>query len=150
MTNFITTDSTLDPAAIRNRGFASRIFPEFPSEEEIALIADRIGAGELEFWAHEFGQPPRHFESQPVGLMLDALFENSPYSLLIGFSSRNLFIWAPEDHEYLVVFGEPEIVGLVEQSAIFDYGFSDYLASGDLSESTIEHLRELATNYTFG
>lgn len=149
MTNFITEETTLDREYIRDRGFAARVFPEFPSEEEILLIANRIGAREIQFWSYEFGQLPRHFAPQPVGLMLDALYENSPYNLLIDFSGHNLFVWAPEDQEYFVVFGNPSRVVSVEQSDIFTYSFSEYLASGDLSQTTVQHLREIASSFTF-
>ncbi|MFK3777638.1 hypothetical protein [Agrobacterium sp. NPDC089420] len=150
MTDFITKHCTLDDDVIRSRNFVARIFPEFPSEEEIALVAGRIGAGEIAFSAYEFSRPPRHFASQPVGLMLDALFENSPYGLLIHFSGHDLWIWAPEDHEYLVVFGEADLVQKIEAGDIFSYSFADYLASGALSQATIAHLREMASHYTIG
>lgn len=150
MTDFIRKDCTLDHQVIRSRRFAARIFPEFPSEEEIALVAARIGAGEIDFTAYEFGRPPRHFASQPVGLMLDALFENSPYSLLIHFSGLDFWIWVPEDHEYLVVFGAANRVQVIEQSDIFSYSFADYLGSGVLSQATVTHLRGMASNYTIG
>ncbi|TRB01984.1 hypothetical protein EXN61_24455 [Agrobacterium tumefaciens] len=150
MTDFIKKDCTLDHQLIRDRNFAARIFPEFPSEEEIALVAARIGAGEIDFAAYEFGQPPRHFASQPVGPMLDALFENSPYGLLVHFSGHDLWIWAPEDHEYLVVFGDANLVQAIERSDIFSYSFADYLGSGALSQATVTHLRGMASNYTIG
>lgn len=148
MKDFITSETTLDPDAIRGRGFAARIFPEFPSEEEIALISDLIGATEIEFWAHEFGLPSQHFAAQPVGLMFEKLFENAPYGLLIHFLGRNLFIWAPEDHEFLVVFGNPDMVHNVEQSGVFSYKFADYLESGDLSNKTVKHLEQMMETYT--
>lgn len=150
MTNFITNDTALDPTAIRSRGFAARVFPEFPSEEEITLVANRLAADEIEFWAYEFGQPARNFAPQPVGLMLDALFENSPYNLLIHFCGHDLFVWAPEDHEYFVVFGDPIRVGAVARREIFPYGFPDYLTDENLSQPTVKHLREVAATYTFG
>ena len=149
MTNFITKETALDREYIRALGFAARVFAEFPSEEEILLIADRIGAREIQFWAFEFGQLPKHFAPQPVGLMLAALYENSPYNLLIEYSGHDLFVWAPEDHEYFVVFGNPSCVVSVEQSDIFPYSFPEYLASGDLSQTTVQHLREVASSFTF-
>jgi len=148
--DFIGNDCTLDHQAIRNRNFAARIYPEFPSEEEIALVAARIGSNEIDFAAYEFGQPPRHFARQPVGLVLDALFENSPYGLLIHFSAHDLWIWAPEDHEYLVVFGDTNLVKAIERSDIFSFSFADYLGSGVLSQATVTHLRGVASNYTIG
>ncbi len=148
MKKFITSENTLDPDAIRIRSFAARIFPEFPSEEEIALISDWIGASEIEFWAHEFNHPSQHFAAQPVGMMFEKLFESAPYGLLIHFIGRNLFIWAPEDHEFLVVFGNPDMVHNVENSGILGYKFADYLASGDLSKKTVEHLEAMAKIYT--
>jgi len=148
--DFIGKDCTLDHQAIRNRNFAARIYPEFPSEEEIALVAARIGSNEIDFAAYEFGQPPRHFARQPVGLVLDALFENSPYGLLIHFSAHDLWIWAPEDHEYLVVFGDTNLVKAIERSDIFSFSFADYLGSGVLSQATVTHLRGVASNYTIG
>jgi hypothetical protein len=148
--DFIGKDCTLDHQAIRNRNFAARIYPEFPSEEEIALVAARIGSNEIDFAAYEFGQPPRHFAPQPVGLVLDALFENSPYGLLIHFSAHDLWIWAPEDHEYFVVFGDTNLVQAIERSDIFSYSFAEYLGSGVLSQATVTHLRGVASNYTIG
>lgn len=148
--DFIGKDCTLDHKAIRNRNFAARIYPEFPSEEEIALVAARIGSNEIDFAAYEFGQPPRHFAPQPVGLVLDALFENSPYGLLIHFSGHDLWIWAPEDHEYLVVFGDTNLVKAIERRDIFSFSFADYLGSGVLSQATVTHLRGVASNYTIG
>lgn len=143
-------DCTLDSRLIRSRNFAARVFPEFPSEEEIALVAKRISAAEIDFYACECGQPLRYFGSQPVGLMLDALFENAPYSLLIGFSGHNLWIWTPEDHEYFVVFGEVGMVEVIEGSDIFSFSFAEYLASGVLSQTTVTNLRGMASHYTIG
>ncbi|WP_286172392.1 hypothetical protein [Rhizobium sp. UGM030330-04] len=150
MVDFIIEDCTLDSRLIRSRNFAARVFPEFPSEEEIALVAKRISAAEIDFYACECGQPLRHFGSQPVGPMLDALFENAPYSLLIGFSGHDLWIWTPEDHEYFVVFGNANLVQAIERSDIFSYSFADYLGSGALSQATVAHLRGMASNYTIG
>lgn len=82
--------------------------------------------------------------------MLDALFGNSPYSLLIHFRGHNLFVCAPEDHEYFVVFGDPIRVGAIAQSEILPYRFPDYLTDESLSQPTVEHLREVAATYTFG
>ncbi|CUX53434.1 conserved hypothetical protein [Agrobacterium tumefaciens str. CFBP 5621] len=148
--DFIGKDCALDHQAIRNRNFAARIYPEFPSGEEIALVAARIGCDEIDFAAYEFGQPPRQFSPQPVGLVLDALFENSPYGLLIHFSGHDLWIWAPEDHEYLVVFGDTNLVRAIERSDIFSYSFAEYLGSGVMSQATVTHLRGVASSYTIG
>ncbi len=148
--DFIGKDCTLDHLAIRNRNFAARIYSEFPSEREIALVAARIDSDEIDFAAYEFGQPPRYFAPQPVGLVLYALFENSPYSLLIHFSGHNIWVWAPEDHEYFVVFGDGDLVQAIERSGIFSYSFAEYLGSGFLSEATVTHLRGVASNYTIG
>lgn len=148
--DFIGKDCTLDHQAIRDRNFAARIYPEFPSEEEVALVAARIGSDEIDFAAYEFGQLPRRFAPRPVGLVLDALFENSPYGLLIHFSGHDLWIWAPEDHEYLVVFGDTNLVQTIERSDIFSYSFAEYLGSGVLSQATVTHLRGVASNYTIG
>jgi len=82
--------------------------------------------------------------------VLDALFENSPYGLLIHFSGHDLWIWAPEDHEYLVVFGDTNLVKAIERSDIFSFSFADYLGSGVLSQATVTHLRGVASNYTIG
>lgn len=148
--DFIGKDCTLDHQAIRNRNFAARIYPEFPSGEEIVLVATRIGSDEIDFAAYEFGQPPCQFSPQPVGSGLDALLENSPYNLLIHFSGHDLWIWAPEDHEYLVVFGDTSLVQAIERSDIFSYSFAEYLGSGALSQATVTHLRGVASNYTIG
>ncbi|MEA1844873.1 hypothetical protein ACQZ6V_27390 [Agrobacterium sp. 22-3674b3] len=148
--DFIGKDCTLDHQAIQNRNFAARIYPEFPSGEEVALVAARIGSNGIDFTAYEFGQPPCQFSPQPVGLVLDALFENSPYNLLIHFSGHDLWIWAPEDHEYLVVFGDTNLVQAIERSDIFSYSFAEYLGSGGLSQATVTHLRGVASNYTIG
>ncbi|MFF2324255.1 hypothetical protein ACFVTJ_24710 [Agrobacterium sp. NPDC058088] len=148
--DFIGKDCTLDHQAIRNRNFAARIYPEFPSGEEIVLVATRIGSDEIDFAAYEFGQSPCQFLPQPVGSVLDALFENSPYNLLIHFSGHDVWIWAPEDHEYLVVFGDTNLVQAIERSDIFSYSFAEYLGSGALSQATVTHLRGVASNYTIG
>ena len=148
--DFIGKDCTLDHQAIQNRNFAARIYPEFPSGEEVALVAARIGSNGIDFTAYEFGQPPCQFSPQPVGLVLDALFENSPYNLLIHFSGHDLWIWAPEDHEYLVVFGDTNLVRAIERSDIFSYSFAEYLGSGVMSQATVTHLRGVASSYTIG
>ncbi|WFN89385.1 hypothetical protein [Agrobacterium pusense] len=150
ISEFIGKDCTLDHLAIRNRNFAARIYPEFPSGEEVALVAARIGSDEIDFAAYEFGQPACQFSPQPVGSVLDALFENSPYNLLIHFSGHDLWIWAPEDHDYLVVFGDSKSVQAIERSDIFSYSFAEYLGSGLLSQATVTHLRGVASNYTIG
>jgi hypothetical protein len=150
ISEFIGKDCALDHQAIRNRNFAARIYPEFPSEEEIALVAAHIGSDEIDFAAYEFGQPPRQFSPQPVGLVLDALFENSPYSLLIHFSGNDVWIWAPEHHEYLVVLGDANLIQAIERSDIFSYNFAEYLGSGVLSQATVTHLLGVASNYTIG
>jgi len=150
ISEFIGKDCTLDHLAIRNRNFAARIYPEFPSGEEVALVAARIGSDEIDFAAYEFGQPACQFSPQPVGSVLDALFENSLYNLLIHFSGHDLWIWAPEDHEYLVVFGDSNSVQAIERSDIFSYSFAEYLGSGLLSQATVTHLRGVASNYTIG
>lgn len=47
--DFIGKDCTLDHQAIQNRNFAARIYPEFPSGEEVALVAARIGSNGIDF-----------------------------------------------------------------------------------------------------
>lgn len=145
---FITENTELDLAEMKRAGFRSVVLPEYPSEEELAKVARLLQVTSLECWAQEFGNEPEQFGPANLRQSLIWTYERSYTNLLMKFGARELYIWAPEAHEYMVIFGDPSLVKDVVESRIFELDFDEYLQSGALSPATVEFLRDIRSRYT--
>ncbi|TDW37107.1 hypothetical protein EV128_101582 [Rhizobium azibense] len=146
----ISAKSQLDAEELKRLGYTCRVLPEFPSEEEIVKTTKLLEGEKIEFWSFEYGHDPEYFGPDNLRSALVRTYDESHKNLLIKFVDIDLYFWAPEEHEYMLMFGHSDLVKRVMNSGIFGFTFEEYLQSPGLSDKTVEVLRRIENEYTIG
>lgn len=146
----ILRNSELNPDFIVRRKMKSTILPELPGANDIEKIGALLKESQFEAWTFGYGAAESHVRSRSIDVINSLFAKNIFNNNLILFSGSNLFLWAPQDHEYFVIFGDLRAVKKTLDSGIFDYDFSEYVQDPDLGEKTKQFLLEMQRKYTIG
>lgn len=144
---FITSNTVLDPKAIQEAGLASAPFPEVASIEEIKQLGMISGTQTVDVWAYGYGKPPRHFDSIDLENAANISFQEGYDNILLFFHESKMLIWLPADHEFFVICADLDLFHRIQSSGIFTYDFTDYMSEDYFHGKKSDYLRDIYSTY---